>query len=121
MPRWTPDPTFYDSPRHAMQAPAERLAYVALLSTGEQDSPMPSASWTPTPRRRATAPWWGAPISPGGQRAAPLRLERVQLALCPYAPHAHIERRYLIVPGIHTSHIHILDTKPDPRRPSWSR
>ena len=27
-----PDPTFYPSPGMAMQAPAERLAYVALLN-----------------------------------------------------------------------------------------
>jgi selenium-binding protein 1 len=38
--------------------------------------------------------------------------------LCPYAPHPHMERRYLIVPGINSSRTHILDTKPDPRRPA---
>ncbi|HXI38382.1 MAG TPA: selenium-binding protein SBP56-related protein, partial [Bryobacteraceae bacterium] len=37
--------------------------------------------------------------------------------LCPYAPHPHVERRYLIVPGIKSSRIHIVDTKPDPRKP----
>src|SRR4029078_10543565 len=37
--------------------------------------------------------------------------------LCPQAPHAHMERRYLIVPGIGSSRIHILDTKPDPKHP----
>jgi selenium-binding protein 1 len=37
--------------------------------------------------------------------------------LCPYAPHPHVERRYLIVPGINSSRIHIVDTKPDPRKP----
>ena len=30
-----PDPTFYPSPGMAMQAPAERLAYVALLNAGK--------------------------------------------------------------------------------------
>ena len=29
--RWQPDPTFYPSPRMAMEAPAEKLAYVARL------------------------------------------------------------------------------------------
>jgi selenium-binding protein 1 len=29
-----------------------------------------------------------------------------------------MERRYLVVPGIESSRIHILDTKPDPRRPT---
>ena len=38
-------------------------------------------------------------------------------ALCPYAPHPHVERRYLIAPGLRSSRIYIFDTKPDPRRP----
>jgi methanethiol oxidase len=37
-------------------------------------------------------------------------------ALCPYAPHPHLERRYLIVPGLRSSRIHIVDTKPDPTK-----
>src|SRR5207244_12899963 len=37
--------------------------------------------------------------------------------LCPQNPHPHMERRYLIVPGIASSRIHILDTKPDPKNP----
>src|SRR4029078_10310307 len=32
-------------------------------------------------------------------------------------PHPHMERRYLIVPGIGSSRIYILDTKPDPKQP----
>jgi selenium-binding protein 1 len=38
-------------------------------------------------------------------------------ALCPYAPHPHVERRYLVVPGLRSSRIHIIDTRPDPRQP----
>jgi selenium-binding protein 1 len=38
-------------------------------------------------------------------------------ALCPYAPHPHVERRYLIVPGLRSSRMYIFDTKPDPRNP----
>ncbi len=41
-----PDPTFYPSPGMAMQAPAERLAYVALLNAGKNGSTMPWASLT---------------------------------------------------------------------------
>jgi selenium-binding protein 1 len=37
--------------------------------------------------------------------------------LCPNAPHPHMERRYLIVPGLRSSRIHVLDTKPDPKSP----
>ena len=32
MPLLKPDPTFYPSPMMAMQSPAERLAYVALIN-----------------------------------------------------------------------------------------
>ena len=31
MATWTPDPTFYPSPRMAMEAPSEKLAYLAVL------------------------------------------------------------------------------------------
>ena len=41
--------------------------------------------------------------------------------LCPNAPHPHIERRYLIVPGIRSSRLHVLDTKPDPTHPKLIR
>ena len=37
--------------------------------------------------------------------------------LCPQMPHPHVERRYLVVPGLRSSRIYILDTKPDPRNP----
>ena len=37
---WRPDPTFYPSARLAMEAPPERLAYVAVLNpnSGEPDA-----------------------------------------------------------------------------------
>ena len=39
MARWTPDPSFYPSPRLAMEAPAETLAYVAQLEPDQQSRP----------------------------------------------------------------------------------
>ncbi|MFL5292441.1 MAG: hypothetical protein ACJ783_07490 [Myxococcales bacterium] len=41
MPFWSPDPTFYPSARLAMQAPAERHAFVAALNpklSGKHDA-----------------------------------------------------------------------------------
>ena len=38
MATWKPDPTFYPSARMAMQAPPEKLAYVAILNV-EGDQP----------------------------------------------------------------------------------
>jgi methanethiol oxidase len=35
-------------------------------------------------------------------------------ALCPSAPHPHLERRYLIIPGLRSSRIYIFDTQPEP-------
>ncbi len=36
--------------------------------------------------------------------------------LCPLGAHPFVERRYLVVPGIRSSRIYIIDTKPDPTR-----
>jgi methanethiol oxidase len=38
-------------------------------------------------------------------------------ALCPWMPHPHVERRYLVVPGLRSSRIYVYDTKKDPRQP----
>jgi selenium-binding protein 1 len=42
-------------------------------------------------------------------------------ALCPYAPHPHIERPYLLVPGLRSSRMHVIDVKSDPARPEIVR
>lgn len=39
MSTWQPDPTFYPSPRLAMQATPEKLAYVAMLHVSGEPSP----------------------------------------------------------------------------------
>jgi selenium-binding protein 1 len=117
MPRWTPDPSFYASPAHAMEAPPEGLAYVALLATGEG-------------RRDAIGVVDTDPASPeygrlvgqvnfphGGNELHHFGWNACSSHLCPYAPNAHVERRYLVVPGTNSSRIHVVDTKADPRRP----
>jgi selenium-binding protein 1 len=38
-------------------------------------------------------------------------------ALCPWAPHPHVERRYLLVPGLRSSRIHVVDVKNDRAQP----
>jgi selenium-binding protein 1 len=32
-------------------------------------------------------------------------------------PHPHVERRHLVVPGLRSSRLYVIDTQPDPRRP----
>ncbi len=38
-------------------------------------------------------------------------------ALCPSSPRPHVERRYLLVPGLRSSRMHVMDVKPEPRAP----
>jgi methanethiol oxidase len=114
-----PDPTFYPSPRLAMQAPPERLAYVAALNPpgGTLNDAMLVIDVDP-----ASASYGkrvGQTVLPNaGDELHHFGWNACSSALCPYAPHPHIERRYLVVPGLRSSRIHILDIKPDPRNPS---
>src|ERR1700741_2752679 len=121
MAMWQPDPSFYPSPRLAAKAPAETLAYVASFDPTRR-----------TPDRLTVVDV--APGSPGfssivGTVAMPnvgdglhhFGWNACSSCLCPNAPHPHSERRYLVAPGLRSSRIHILDTKPDPRRPQIVR
>ena len=117
MPKLLPDQSFYPSPTMAMQAPAETIAYVALLN------PDPTG-------RDALAVLDVDPGSPGyGAQLARVEMSGVgdelhhfgwnacSSCLCPYSPHPHMQRRYLVAPGLRSSRIYILDTAPDPRHP----
>jgi len=117
MERWKPDPTFYPSARMAIQAPAETLGYVAMLNVGGKKADAlgvvdlnPESSTYARLIGRVEMPNAGDELHHFGWNAC-------SSALCPYAPHPHVERRYLIVPGLRSSRIHIIDVKPDPRQP----
>jgi methanethiol oxidase len=117
MPRLTPDPTFYASPAHAMEAPAEELAYVALLNTSG-DGPDAIGVVDVNPASGSYGQMVGRTNMPGlGDELHHFGWNACSSHLCGYAPAPHMERRYLVVPGIHSSRIHILDTKPNPRQP----
>jgi selenium-binding protein 1 len=118
MSRMLPDSTFYASPELAMEAPPEKLAYVALLAPegngktdalGVVDTDPASATYGKLVHE-VEFPNAGNELHHFGWNACSSHL-------CPYVPHAHVERRYLVVPGTHSSRIHVVDTKPDPRRP----
>ena len=118
MARWRPDPTFYASPELAMEAPPEGLAYVALLApagNGRRDAvgvvdTDPASSGYGRLVEQVELPQGGNELHHFGWNACSSHL-------CPYAPNAHVERRYLVVPGTHSSRIHVVDTAPDPRAP----
>jgi selenium-binding protein 1 len=118
MGRWRPDPTFYPSPTLAAEAPAESLAYVALLASEESGNRDAIGVVDTNPSSPSYGKLVGETRLPtGGNELHHFGWNACSSHLCPYAPHAHVERRYLVVPGTHSSRIHILDTQPDPRQP----
>jgi len=117
MPRLIPDQSFYASPTTAMDAPREQLAYVAMLNPDPSRPDAigvvdldPGASTYGQLVHRLDMPGNGDELHHFGWNAC-------SSCLCPYSPHPHMERRYLIVPGLRSSRIHIVDTRPDPRSP----
>ncbi|PYK29289.1 MAG: selenium-binding protein [Verrucomicrobia bacterium] len=101
MPLLKPDPTFYPSPRLAMQAPPEKHAFVAALNppgSKLNDALLvvdvdPNSSTYGQRVGEVKLPNFGDELHHFGWNAC-------SSALCPYAPHPHVERRYLVVPGI---------------------
>jgi methanethiol oxidase len=117
-----PDSTFYPSPRLAMEAPTEKLAYVAALnppgsSLNDAILVIDVDPASPNYGRRVGQ----VVLTNAGDELHHFGWNACSSALCPYAPHPHIERRYLVVPGIRSSRIYILDTKPDPRSPTIAK
>ena len=111
-----PDPTFYPSPGMAMQAPPERLAYVALLNAGNNGKHDAMGVIDLDPSSSEYGRLVGQADFPRGDNELHhFGWNACSACLCPQAPHPHMERRYLIVPGIGSSRIYILDTKPNPR------
>jgi methanethiol oxidase len=119
MPRWTPDPTFYPTAALAATAAPEDHAFVALLAppgNGQRDGigVVDTKVGSPTFGRmvgKVDFPHAGNELHHFGWNACSSHL-------CPWAPNAHVERRFLVVPGTHSSRIHVVDTKPDPRNPT---
>lgn len=111
--------TLYRTPREAMDAPEEKLAYVALLdpdaiavvdvdpTSGDYGSVV--GQWDPPPQ------------------ASPDEFHHYGWNICSSAlggdhkDHTDMDRRYLVVPGIRSSRIYVLDTGVDPRHPTLVR
>lgn len=114
---WRPEQSFYPSPDLATRAPPEKLAYVIMLDAeGRRPDGVATVDTDPDSSRygqvigRVDMPNAGDELHHFGWNAC-------SSCLCPDAPHPHVERRYLIVPGLRSSRIHVLDTKPDAANP----
>jgi selenium-binding protein 1 len=117
MTRWTPDPTFYPSPSAAAEAPAEQLAYVAAFDrAAEKPDAIAVVDTDPSSSSYGRVVGW-TDLPHTGDELHHFGWNACSSALCPTAPHPHVERRYLIVPGLRSSRIYVLDTKDDPRSP----
>jgi methanethiol oxidase len=117
MATWKPDPSFYPSPRLAAKAPRETLAYVATFDP-ERKNPDKIAVVDVDPDSSSYTEIVGELSMPDiGDELHHFGWNACSSCLCPNAPHPHMERRYLVVPGLRSSRIHIIDTKPDPQKP----
>ncbi len=116
---WKPDQTFYPSPRMAMSAPREKLGYVVTFNPNARDGRKDALCVIDLdPSSKTYAQVVGrTEVTAVGDELHHFGWNACSAALCPYAPHPHIERRYLIVPGLRSSRIYVFDTKPDPRNP----
>jgi selenium-binding protein 1 len=100
----------------AIKAPPETVAYVVMLNpSGGSDA---LAVLDVDPASKAYAQQVSQVDMPHpGDELHHFGWNACSSCLCPFASHPHMERRYLIVPGLRSSRIHILDTKADPRNP----
>jgi methanethiol oxidase len=115
------DPTFYRTPGDAIAATPETLAYVAAYDPRgtAKDAIAVLDCETASPTFGKVVGWAELPTS--GNEPHHFGWNACSSALC-HAGHAgHLERRYLLVPGLRSSRTYILDTKPDPRAPKVIR
>ena len=102
----------------AAQSPPEKFAYLSLINPLNDGRADAIGVVDLDPDSRGYGRLVGQTDMPhAGDELHHFGWNACSSCLCPYAPHPHMERRYLVVPGINSSRIHILDTKPDPRQP----
>jgi selenium-binding protein 1 len=116
-----PDPTFYPTPRLAMEAPSEQLAYVALI---RPDKTKPDA--IAVVGTQPGSPHYGrvvhqVDLTAPGDELHHFGWNACSSMLCPMNGHPFTERRYLVVPGMRSSRLYFIDTKPDPTKPKIAK
>jgi hypothetical protein len=108
----TTDPTFYRSPGEAVAAPPERLAYLAAFDpTGQAKDAMAVVDCDPSSPDYGRLVGW-AELPTAGNELHHFGWNACSSALCHPGHGDHgqpLERRYLVVPGIRSSRIYVLD------------
>ena len=115
----TIDPTFYRTAAEAAAAPDEQLAYVVAFDRAAQKSDaMTVVDVNPASDTYGRVVGWtdvpglGDELHHFGWNACSSALKHEGHDMDGLA------RRYLLVPGLRSSNIHVLDTGPDPRQPT---
>jgi methanethiol oxidase len=116
------DLTFYRSPADAISAPPEQLAYVVAFDRAAQQ-PDALAVLGTDPGSAGYGQVVGWTDLPGrGNELHHFGWNACSSAFAHAGHHTDgLERRYLLIPGIRSSSIHVYDTHPDPRQPTLVR
>lgn len=117
----TMDPTFYRSPSEAIAAPTERLAYVVAFDrAGERPDALTVIDVDETSDAYGRIVGW-ADLPTVGDELHHFGWNACSSAL-KHEGHDMgtdgLQRRYLLLPGLRSSNIHVFDTQPDPRSPT---
>jgi len=106
-----PDPTFHATPKLAMKAPAETLAFTLLLSP-DGSQPDGLAVVDVDPKSKTYGEIVHSLFMPNkGDEFHHFGWNACSSSLSPLTGHAFLERRYLIIPGIRSSRIYVIDVK----------
>lgn len=116
------DPTFYRTPAEAIAAPKERLAYVVAFDrAGRSPDALTVIDTDPESDSYGKVVGWADLPTKGDE------LHHFGWNACSsaYAHAGHrgdaLQRRFLLLPGLRSSNVHVFDTQPDPRRPTLVR
>jgi selenium-binding protein 1 len=109
-----PDPTFHATARMAMEAPPETFAYMLMLSP-DASQPDGLAVVNVDPASGDFGKIVHTVMMPNtGDEFHHFGWNACSSALSPLTGHTFYQRRYLIIPGIRSSRIYIIDTHPSP-------
>ena len=104
--------------RRLWTAPREDLAYVVIVNTNGSPDALgvmdvnPESDDYGSVVGRMDLPTSGDELHHFGWNAC-------SAALCPNMPHPHVERRYLLLGGLRSSNIYVVDTKSDPEESDY--
>jgi selenium-binding protein 1 len=116
------DPTFYRSPADAISAPPEQLAYVVVFDrAAQQPDALAVLDTDPASDQYGQVVGW-ADLPTRGDELHHFGWNACSSAFA-HAGHDTdgLQRRYLLLPGLRSSNIHVYDTHPDPRQPTLAK